>query len=65
MIVEIKAAANICIEHEAELTNYLRATEIQVELLLILGKLLLTKEKFFLLHRSDLTKKSAFYNYED
>ena len=38
VIIEIKAAENICEEHEAQLTNYLRATEIEVGLLLNFGK---------------------------
>ncbi len=38
IIVELKAAENLCEEHEAQLVNYLRATEIEVGLLLNFGK---------------------------
>jgi GxxExxY protein len=38
VIVELKAAEAICEEHEAKLTNYLRATDIEVGLLLNFGK---------------------------
>ena len=38
VIVEIKAASVIAPEHEAQLTNYLRATEIEIGLLLNFGK---------------------------
>ena len=37
LIVEIKAARNILPEHEAQLLNYLKATEIEVGLLLNFG----------------------------
>ena len=36
--MEIKAAETICIEHEAQLINYLKATNIEVGLLLNFGK---------------------------
>jgi GxxExxY protein len=38
VIIEIKAAEAICEEHEAQLTNYLRATDIEVGLHLNFGK---------------------------
>lgn len=38
VIVELKAAENIIPEHEAQLVNYLRATDIEVGLLLNFGK---------------------------
>jgi len=50
VIVELKAAENLIPEHEAQLVNYLRATEIEVGLLLNFGKIpqkvrrVLTKE---------------------
>jgi GxxExxY protein len=47
VIVEIKAAVDICVEHEAQLTNYLRATEIEVGLLLNFGKTASVKRKVF------------------
>ncbi len=37
-IIEIKAAESLCEEHEAQLTNYLKATTIEVGLLLNFGK---------------------------
>jgi GxxExxY protein len=42
VIVELKAAEDICEEHEAQLLNYLKATDIEVGLLLNFG----TKPKF-------------------
>lgn len=47
VIVEIKAALAICTEHEAQLTNYLRATEIEAGLLLNFGKSASFKRKVF------------------
>ncbi len=38
IIIELKAAENIADEHEAQLVNYLRATDIEVGLLLNFGK---------------------------
>ena len=38
IVIEIKAAEAICIEHEAQLINYLKATNIEVGLLLNFGK---------------------------
>jgi len=38
VIVELKAADAICPEHEAQLVNYLKATEIEVGLILNFGK---------------------------
>ncbi|MBM4176299.1 MAG: GxxExxY protein [Ignavibacteria bacterium] len=37
-IVELKAAESLCGEHEIQLENYLKATEIEVGLLLNFGK---------------------------
>jgi GxxExxY protein len=39
VIIELKAAENIIPEHEAQLVNYLRATDIEVGLLLNFGKI--------------------------
>jgi len=47
VIVEVKAATDICIENEAQLTNYLRATEIEVGILLNFGKNATFKRKVF------------------
>lgn len=38
VILELKSAVSICEEHVAQLVNYLRATEIEVGLLLNFGK---------------------------
>jgi GxxExxY protein len=38
IIVELKAAESICEEHECQLVNYLKATEIEVGLLFNFGK---------------------------
>lgn len=38
VIVELKAAESLCEEHELQLINYLKATEIEVGLLLNFGK---------------------------
>ncbi len=38
VIIEIKAAEALCEEHEAQLLNYLRATDIEVGMLLNFGK---------------------------
>ena len=37
VILELKAAENLCEEHEAQLLNYLKATKIEVGLLLNFG----------------------------
>ena len=47
VIIEIKAAEGICEEHEAQLTNYLKATEIEVGILLNFGKIPGFKRKVF------------------
>ena len=47
VIVELKSAKNICDEHEAQLINYLRATTIEVGLLLNFGKKPEFKRKIF------------------
>jgi GxxExxY protein len=47
VIIELKAAENICEEHEAQLLNYLKATDIEVGLLLNFGKEPKFKRKFF------------------
>jgi GxxExxY protein len=38
VIIEIKAAEGLCEEHEYQLINYLKATDIEVGLLLNFGK---------------------------
>lgn len=47
VIIEIKAAESICEEHEAQLTNYLKATNIEVGLLLNFGKKPQVKRKVY------------------
>jgi len=47
VIVELKAAESLCSEHEAQLINYLRATKIEVGLLLNFGKKAEFKRKIF------------------
>jgi GxxExxY protein len=47
VIVELKAAENICEEHEAQLLNYLKATVIEVGLLLNFGKEPKFSRKYF------------------
>ena len=47
VIIELKAAENICEGHEAQLLNYLRATDIEVGLLLNFGTEPQFKRKFF------------------
>ena len=47
VIIEIKAAESLCKEHEAQLTNYLRSTDIEVGLLLNFGKNIEFKRKVF------------------
>lgn len=48
VIVELKAAESICEEHETQLLNYLKATDIEVGLLLNFGKKAEIKRKIFL-----------------
>lgn len=47
VIIELKAADAICEEHEAQLVNYLKATNIEVGLLLNFGKKPEFKRKMF------------------
>src|ERR1043166_6131713 len=47
VIIEIKAAVSLCEEHEAQLTNYLKATEIEVGVLLNFEKVPQFKRKIF------------------
>lgn len=48
VIVELKAAENLCEEHEAQLLNYLKATDIEVGLLLNFGKTPEVRRKIFM-----------------
>jgi GxxExxY protein len=47
VIIELKAAESLCEEHEFQLINYLKATEIEVGLLLNFGKKPEFKRKVF------------------
>ncbi|MDX9696515.1 MAG: GxxExxY protein [Bacteroidales bacterium] len=47
VIIELKAAEGLCEEHEFQLINYLKATEIEVGLLLNFGKKPEFKRKVF------------------
>jgi len=47
VIIELKAAENLCREHEAQLLNYLKATDIEVGLLMNFGKEPQFKRKVF------------------
>ncbi len=47
VIVELKAAEDLCEEHEAQLLNYLKATDIEVGRLLNFGKEPKFKRKYF------------------
>jgi len=47
VIIELKAAESLCEEHEYQLINYLKATEIEVGLLLNFGKNPELKRKVF------------------
>lgn len=51
IIIELKAAVGLVPEHEAQLTNYLRATNIEVGLLLNFGISPQHKRKVFANHR--------------
>ena len=47
VIIEAKAAESLCEEHEAQLTNYLRATDIEVGILMNFSKKAEFKRKVF------------------
>ena len=55
VIVELKAAETICDEHETQLLNYLKATDIEVGLLINFGKKAEIKRKIFLNKNKKLT----------
>ena len=56
VILELKAADGLCAEHEAQLTNYLKATDIEVGLLLNFGKEPQFKRKVFSNEHKNLKK---------
>ncbi len=47
VIIELKSAESLCTKHEAQLINYLKATDIEVGLLLNFGKKAEFKRKIF------------------
>ena len=47
VIIELKAAESLCEEHEYQLINYLKATNIEIGLLLNFGKTPAFKRKIF------------------
>lgn len=62
VIVELKVADNLCEEHEAQLINYLKATKIEVGLLMNFGKKAEFRRKIFSNeNKSVLSASSAFY----
>ncbi|MHB8580212.1 MAG: GxxExxY protein [Ignavibacteriaceae bacterium] len=60
VIVELKAAENLIAEHEAQLVNYLRGTDLEVGILLNFGKQPQFKRKVltneYKTHQFDLKK---------
>jgi GxxExxY protein len=58
VIIEIKAAEGLCEEHEAQLTNYLKATNIEVGILLNFGKKAEFKRKVFSNEYKNLNQSS-------
>lgn len=47
VIIELKAATGLALDHEAQLTNYLKATDIEVGILLNFGREPQYKRKVF------------------
>ncbi|WP_428666037.1 GxxExxY protein [Runella sp.] len=62
IILELKAAECIVEEFEYQLINYLRATDVEIGLLLNFGKKPEIKRKIFDNERKKLKKKSQFEN---
>ncbi len=58
VIIEIKAAECLCEEHEAQLINYLKATDIEVGMLLNFGKKAEFKRKVFSIEFKNLNLSS-------
>jgi GxxExxY protein len=54
VLIELKAASSIVASHEAQLLNYLRATDIEVGLLLNFGEKPIHKRKVFANNRKPL-----------
>lgn len=56
VIIELKAAENLCEEHENQLVNYLKATDVEVGILLNFGKEPQFKRKVFSSEYKNLKK---------
>jgi len=56
VIIEVKAAESLCEAHEAQLTNYLRATNIEVGVLVNFGRTPQYKRKVFSARYKNLNK---------
>lgn len=56
VIIELKAAEALCDEHECQLLNYLKATEIEVGLLMNFGKKPEFRRRVFSNQKKDLIK---------
>lgn len=54
IIIELKASGNLCLEHEYQLLNYLKATNIEVGFLFNFGKKLQFKRLVFDNNRKNL-----------
>ena len=56
VIVEVKACESLCDQHEAQLINYLKATDIEVGMLLNFGKKPSFKRKVYSMEYKNLKK---------
>ena len=56
VIIELKAAENLCEEHESQLINYLKATSMEVGLLLNFGKKAEFRRKIFTNDRKNINQ---------
>ena len=61
IILELKACAHICHEHELQLINYLKATNIELGLLLNFGEKPQVKRKIFENKRKKFLKWETFH----
>jgi GxxExxY protein len=59
VIIEVKAVKNLAAEHEAQLLNYLKATEIEVGLLLNFGPQPQVKRRYFDNERKGISKPQS------
>lgn len=59
IILELKAADKLCTEHELQLINYLKATRVEVGLLLNFGKSPRFKRKVYANERKENLRSSA------